>query len=293
VTAAASVARESHGGGAGTVVMAGVEALSDGVVATGLAGALDAPILLNAPDALSPQVLDVLRELDTQRVVVIGGSQAVGDAVLSSMTDLGIEVERIAGPSRYDTAGMVADAVAEASAGVGRVLGRRTALVVPAEDVPASLEAGSLAATQASPLPVLVSQDGDLNDPTRQAIRRLGIQQLLVVAGGAAPTPRITGFDGEIRLVEGPTGAADEAVAIRDFRPPRVVVVPPGDEARALIAGPLAGREAGVILTAEHAEAWLPAACETVAELFVVGEPAVITDGDVERLVRALDCADA
>lgn len=288
------MARESHDGGAETVIIAGTEALADGVVATGLAGALGAPILLNDVDALSTSVRDLVRELGVRRAVLVGGTNALSDEVAAVLEDdLRLTVERIAGVSRYDTARQVANRLTDEGE-PGRVLGLRSALLVPAEDVAASLQAGGLAAADVGPLPVLISQDGGLNEPTLAAIARLRIEQLLVVVSPAAPPLAISGFPGEVRLIEGPHGAADEAVAIRSFRPPRVVVVPAGDEARALIAGPLAGRESGVILTADVAEAWLAGACGTVAELFVVGEPDVITDADVARYEAALtDCPDS
>lgn len=274
VSAAVSVARESHGGGAPTVIIAGTQALADGVVATGLAGALRAPILLNDPELLSPEVRDVVRELDVERAILIGGTSALGEAVATTLQgELAIEVVRIAGTSRFDTAGLVADLFAQ-SAEPARVRGLRTALIVPAEDVPAGLEAGSLAAAIGTPLPVLISQEGVLPDPTVRAIQRLGIEQLLVVGG-------VSGFAGPVRDIVGVNGAANEAIAIRDFQPPRVVMIPPGDEGRALIAGPLAGRESGVILTADTAEPWLRENCGTIAELFVIGEPDVITEAQI------------
>jgi hypothetical protein len=294
ISAAASVARESHGGGTSTVVIASVDALADGVVATGLAGALDAPVLLNDAEALAPQVLDVIRELGVEEAVLVGGTGALSEAVEAALvTELDVTVRRIAGLSRYDTAGQAADLVAD-EAGVGEVGGLPTALLVPAEDVAASLQAGSLAAVPTNPLPVLISQEGGLNDPTVRAIERLGVEQLLVVTSPVAPPPALSGFEGEVRVVEGVTGAADAAVDTRDFRPPRVVVVPAADEARALIAGPLAGREAGVVLTEDVALRWLEGACGTVAELYVVAEPAVVTDRDLVRFEDALeDCPEA
>lgn len=274
VSVAASVARESHGGGAPTIILAGTEALSDGVVATGLAGAFDAPILLSEPDRLSPQTLDLVRELDVTRAFLIGGTQALSDGVAQTLqTDLDVEVVRIAGTSRYDTAGNVADVFAAETA-PATVQGLRTALVVPAEDVSAGLEAGGLAATAGAPIPVLISQEGMLPDPTVRAIERLGIEQLLVVGA-------LTGYDGTVVPIEGVNGAAQAAIAVRDFRPPRVVMVPAGDEARTLIAGPLAGRESGVVLTAATAEQWLRDNCGTVADLIVIGEPDVISDAQV------------
>ncbi|CAN5349923.1 hypothetical protein BH23ACT9_BH23ACT9_21770 [soil metagenome] len=280
IAAAASVARTSHGGSVPTVIIAGTAALADGVVATGLAGALNAPILLNEPDRLSAQTRDVVRELDVQRAVLIGGTQALSEAVSQALADeLDVEVIRIAGNSRFDTAGQVADLFAE-SEEPAVLDGLRTALIVPAEDVPAGLEAGSLAASLGNPLPVLISQDGTLPDPTVRAIERLDIEQLLVVGN-------LTGYDGAVVRIQGPNGAADAAIAVRAFRPPRVVVVPAGDEARTLIAGPLAGREAGVILTADLAVEWLTRNCGTVSQLYVIGEPEVITDLQVATMENA------
>jgi hypothetical protein len=277
VAAAASVARASHGRGADTIIVASTEALADGVVATGLAGALDAPILLTAPDALSPQTRDIARELGAERAILIGGTVALSDAVADALSvDLEIAVTRIAGASRFDTAGQAADLFA-LDADPSLVDGLRTALIVPAEDVPAALEAGSLAATVGAPLPVLISQAGVLPGPSADAVDRLDIEQVIVVGA-------LQGFTGEVRSITGPNGAADQAVELRDFRPPRVVVVPRGDEARTLIAGPLAGRESGVILTIDQAASWMREACGTVAELFVVAEAGVITDLQIAEL---------
>ncbi|WP_370327309.1 cell wall-binding repeat-containing protein [Euzebya sp.] len=294
VSAAASVARQSHGGGAPTVVLAGIDALADGVVATGLAGAVGAPILLNESGGLNPQTRDVLRELDTERVFLIGGTNALSADVARVLEeDLDLEVVRVAGGSRFDTASRVADLVA-AETEPAEIDGLRSALVVPAEDVAAALEAGSIAASRATPMPVLISQGGRLPEPTVAAIERLGIEQLVVVAGTGAGAGAVEqDFDGPVRVVEGVNGAADLAIDIRDFRPPRAVVVPAGDQARTLIAGPLAGRESGVILTADTAQSWLAENCGTLGELFVVGEEDEVTDAQVEAAeIAATDCGE-
>ncbi|MGI9015579.1 MAG: cell wall-binding repeat-containing protein [Euzebya sp.] len=287
VSASASVARQSHGHGAPTIIIAGTQALADGVVATGLAGALNAPILLNDSDTLSPQILDLIRELDTQEVVLIGGTNALSEAVSQSLSDLELGVIRAAGPSRFDTANLVAD-LFEQHTTPAVVQGLRSALIVPAEDVAAGLEAGSLAASRSAPMPVLISQDGALPDPTLDALQRLGIQQLFVVTGQSGLVDGIQqDFSGPVQPIAGPAGAAETAATINPFRPPRVVIVPAGDQARTLIAGPLAGRESGVILTAEEALPWLRANCGTVSELFVIGEPDVITDAQITAAENA------
>lgn len=282
VSASASAARESHGGGTPTAIIAGTAALSDGVVATGLAGAVDAPILLNDADRLSPQILDVLRELDIERVILIGGTAALNENVAATLEeDLDIRVTRLAGASRFETAAQVARLFDRESDPV-IIDGLRSALVVPAENVPLGLEAGSLAAARDGPMPVLISQSGRLPAPITDVIDRMDIQQLFVVPGGAAEGGTVADdFDGPVRTIQGAAGAANMALAIRDFSPPRVVIVPPGDEARTLIAGPLAARESGVILTAPEAEPWLQEHCGTIAELFVIAEADVVSDEQI------------
>lgn len=289
VSASVSVARQSHSTGAPVIIIAGTGALADGVVATGLAGALDAPILLNEPDALSPQIRDLVRELDTEVAYLIGGVSALSEDITTTLQDnLDVGVIRVAGPSRFDTANLVAD-LFDQRMEPPLIDGLRSALLVPSEDVAASLEAGSLAASNASPMPVLISQSGRLPGPTVNALQRLDIEQLFVVTGEDADTSRLAlGFAGEVRFIQGQTGAADMAIEIQPFRPPRVVIVPEGDEARALIAGPLAGRESGVILTAAAAESWLIVNCGTVGELFIIGEAEVITDAQVTAAENAV-----
>lgn len=294
VSASASVARESHGGGAQTAIIAGTSALADGVVSTGLSGALDAPILLNDVDRLSPQILDLLRELDTERVILIGGANALNDIVATTLEeDLRIEVIRLAGASRFETAAQVADLFAEETE-TATIDGRRSALVVPAENVPLGLEAGSLAASRDGPMPVLISQSGRLPVPITDVIDRMDIEQLFLVTGGPEDAGSVTDdFAGPVRTIQGAAGAANMTIATRPFQPPRVVIVPGGDEARTLIAGPLAARESGVILTAQEAVPWLEQNCGTISELFVIGEPEVIPDEQIATAEEAaISCPD-
>ena len=280
IRVAASAAREAHGGRAETVVIVSVDALADGVAATGLAGILEAPILLNEATLVSPQTRDVIRELDTERAILIGGTSALNGVVERTFADeMGLETIRIAGNSRFDTAVRVAQLFTD-NGEVGVLDGLPTALVVPAEDVATGLAAGGLAAGRAAPLPVLYSQSGALPGPTVDALARMGIEQVVT----ASP---ITAFDGRVITVSGPVDVADTATELREFQPSRVVIVPDGDDARALVGGPVAGLESGVIMPFSLAQDWLEANCGTVAELFVIAEDTVVTDADLEVLRRA------
>lgn len=92
---------------------------SRGFVDALAAGALAAnrrwSILLTASDALTPATRDYLDASTATRVVVVGGTAAVSDNVLTELRSLGFEVDRVAGPGRAETAAAVAAMTASPS----------------------------------------------------------------------------------------------------------------------------------------------------------------------------------
>lgn len=94
--------------GIGSPAPSSSTALSTAIVATG-AGFQDAesastmayaerfPILLTTPTRLSPQVSSAIAALKIRQVIVMGGQDAVSNAVVSSLEGLGVSVLRIAG----------------------------------------------------------------------------------------------------------------------------------------------------------------------------------------------------
>lgn len=285
LSAAASVARDAYGNGTDTVIIAGTEGLADSLAATTLAGVLGAPILLNEPDRMSAEVVTVIRDLAPSRAVILGGSQALGGIVPNTLEEtFNLEVVRIAGPSRFDTAALIADAVV-AEREPGRIGGRRTAIVAVGERIADALAAGALASARNEPLPVLLGQRDAIPDVTLAALERHGIEHVLLIgdtatiSGAAERDLTSRGITVE-RFPE--TGAAlSVALAVyaeeaKGYAAPRVVLVPPDDDVRALVAGPLAGAESGVLLIdgAPETTAWLADACGSVRQVILVGPEA-------------------
>lgn len=62
------------------------------------------PQLLTVPETLSPEAADAIETLDVDHVLITGGVAAVSSAVETSLLDLGLTVERVAGGDRYLTA---------------------------------------------------------------------------------------------------------------------------------------------------------------------------------------------
>jgi putative cell wall-binding protein len=62
------------------------------------------PLVLTTPNALSPVAASTLTNLDIERVVIVGGEAAVSADVVASLEALGIDVIRLSGANRYETA---------------------------------------------------------------------------------------------------------------------------------------------------------------------------------------------
>ncbi|MCK0112626.1 cell wall-binding repeat-containing protein [Ornithinimicrobium sp. F0845] len=92
------------------VLVSGAEVgLVDGLVAGPLGRHLEAPVLLTRPDQLPAVVAQDLSDRGVTEVVVVGGEGAVNEAVVDTLTGLGIDSERVSGSDRFATAAAVAE----------------------------------------------------------------------------------------------------------------------------------------------------------------------------------------
>jgi putative cell wall-binding protein len=87
-----------------TAILATGERFPDALAAGPLAYSGGFPLLLTATAFLSQEAEAALLDLDIDFVFVAGGSNAVSDAVLTRLTELGIGFRRVAGPDRTFTA---------------------------------------------------------------------------------------------------------------------------------------------------------------------------------------------
>ncbi|WP_019416221.1 cell wall-binding repeat-containing protein [Paenisporosarcina sp. TG20] len=125
-----------------TVVIARGDEFADSMTAGPLAYKLNSPILLTRTDSLPESVIEELKRLGTEKVIVMGGTEAISSKVVNSLYDLGISVRRISGEDRYETAAKVAtelDATTEA-------------IVVSGLNFPDALSIGSYASQSETPI---------------------------------------------------------------------------------------------------------------------------------------------
>jgi putative cell wall-binding protein len=131
-----------------TALVVSGENFADALAASSPAAIEGWPILLTRPGALPEETRSLLVNRRVDRVVVIGGEAAVGAAVVDQLEAVVGDVDRVSGPSRFDTAAAVAR----------RFLpGRRTVAIANGERFPDALAGGRHAAALGAPL--LLAQD--------------------------------------------------------------------------------------------------------------------------------------
>ena len=91
------------------MILASGETEVDAVTASGLAGNLNAPVLLTRSSRLPHNVARFIDEQNITDVTIVGGTAAVSDDVVTALEALGSRpnVERISGADRYATAAVI------------------------------------------------------------------------------------------------------------------------------------------------------------------------------------------
>jgi len=189
---AAAVAEDTFPTGADTVVIATGESFADALAANGLAGALDAPVLLTAKSSIPATTASTLADLDPETVFLMGGTAAVSQAVEDELAE-DYEVERVQGDDRYATAAAAGDAIAATATptspvpgspttgGVGTTSEGTTAVLANGVAFADAVSAGPVA--YAGSLPVLLTTPQTTPEATLTALEELGIEHVLLIGG--------------------------------------------------------------------------------------------------------------
>jgi putative cell wall-binding protein len=149
---AAAAAAEAEAPAGEALIVSG-ENYPDAVSAAALtATAARPPVLLTQHDRLPDATREALLALRVERVTVIGGTAAVGQAVVQELEGMGMGVTRLAGDSRFTTSVAVAEEAMRRFPAAVRVV------FATGQDFPDALSAGALATRVGGPV-VIVPAD--------------------------------------------------------------------------------------------------------------------------------------
>jgi len=273
VDTAVAASQRAFPSGAPAVVIATARAYPDALVAAPLAVRLGGPLLL-VEKRSGETVLDEVRRLGAREAVIIGAISGVTAVVQAELLAEGIDVRRIAGESRFDTAALVA-----------RELG-------PSPDAEVALTTGtdfadalSFAAFAAvRGIPILLTPTDDLPAETVEAIAAIGADHTIVLGGveaisnevaSAVPSPeRIAGNDRYSTSVAIARMARDRGADLST-----VYVATGTNWPDALAAGPVAAGTQGPLLLVGGfaAKDFLIEVFDEVEELVAFGGPAALS----------------
>lgn len=264
----------------------------DALTAAARTGVRDAPLLITDPTSLSPATAQALTRLRPGRIVVVGGTAAVSEAVRSQLVAYATsgEVQRLGGADRYHVAATIA---AHYPADVPRVY------LASGQDYPDALAGAALAAHQGAPL--LLTRPTSLPSVIADQLERLSPGQVIVLGGGSAvssATARAAGSysdTGGFTRVYG-SDRYETAQAVSRSYPAgttRAYVTSGSAYPDALVAAARAGRQGAPLLLTRATHVPGPTAVAldrlTLASIYVVGGSAVVSDRVLAELGLALE----
>ena len=153
----------------------------DALAGAAAAGTVAGPVLLVGPTgAINASTAAELTRLAPKKIIVLGGTGAVSDAVLNALKAYatGGNVVRYAGASRFATA-------ADISAHTFPTPGVPVAYVANAYNFPDALAGAAAAGTVAGPV-LLVGPTGAINASTAAELTRLAPKKIIVLGGTGA-----------------------------------------------------------------------------------------------------------
>ena len=303
---AAAIARDTFTT-ASTALVARGDQFADALAGNYLAGRVKGPILLTAHGSVPAPTKQALSGLGVKDVVLLGGTAAISPAVEQELKASGMNVRRIGGNDRYETARLIA---LDAAASVGSVDGKKTALLATGERFPDALAGGPASYTSA--LPTLLTASSSLSPAAKAALADLDIDQVIILGGTAAvssatesqasaatgsPAVRISGSD----RTETAANAAEYWYAHLSFDQTHVNLARGDDFPDALAGGPHAGSEGGtpIVLTANPGSlgpatsAFFAEHNATISSIDVLGGPAAVSDAAANEAKAAATCRPA
>jgi putative cell wall-binding protein len=162
------------------VILANSNNYPDSLVGVPLAKAKDAPILLTPTGSLDSRTADEIKALKAKKVIILGGTAAVSQAVEDAVKALGVTVSRLGGATRYETAILIANEVNPNPSEIFLVTGKDGSY-------PDALSIGSVAAIKNVPI-LYVGVGNDINNSVVNYLntKKTGTKSTCIIGGTAA-----------------------------------------------------------------------------------------------------------
>jgi putative cell wall-binding protein len=200
---AVAVSQANFGPETDTVFIATGTNFPDALVAAPFAEAENASLLLVRSDAVTAPTRGELVRLNPDRIVILGGTGVVSNAVEADLANYGT-VERVAGPDRYATATEISKAAFPSGASV--------VYIATGVDFDDALSIAPVAAMNNGP--VLLTRPLSIVSVTRQELQRLSPDRIVVVGAGSSIAQSVVDELASYATVESISGAGAVARSV-------------------------------------------------------------------------------
>ena len=165
------------------IILARGDDYADALAGVPLAYRLNAPILLTSNHRLDHATTNEIQRLQAEQVIILGGVNAIPEEIKTQLEDLGVNVKRIAGGDRYETAVKIAEEMANNGAKFD------TGFISVGNDFADALSTSSYAARMGAP--ILMTRTETLHESVSKALVNLEINNTIVVGGQAAVSEEV------------------------------------------------------------------------------------------------------
>ncbi|MCA1061409.1 cell wall-binding repeat-containing protein [Rossellomorea aquimaris] len=209
---------------ADTVVIARGDSFPDALAGAPLAYKHNAPILLTDKSSLTGVVKEEIKRLGAKNVIILGGSEAVSNYVMYQLEGMGLDVERIGGDDRWETAANIAASLGGSP---------EQAVVANGKNFPDALAVASYAARNG--YPILLTDSNELPMATKNALT--GIENTIVPGGEAAVNTKVFNMLPDATRYSGMDRYGTSAAIATDLNPSYRVYVANGKNFPDALAG--------------------------------------------------------
>ncbi|MBF1057266.1 MAG: cell wall-binding repeat-containing protein [Peptostreptococcus sp.] len=217
---------------ADSVILANAYKDADALAAAPLAASMSAPILLTKGDAIPAETMTEITRLGAKKVYIAGGEGSVSAGVADQLKKAGIEVIRISGDNKYQTAVKIAEMV--------RATGNKEeAILVNGTKTADALSVSAFATKMKAP--VLLTGATSLNADVDASLKAWNLKKITVVGGVNSVAKSVEDAakaEAKVRISGDNKYATSVAIAKHAYANPKSVMVANGVKtADALAAG--------------------------------------------------------
>jgi putative cell wall-binding protein len=189
---AIQISQQNYASGVPIAYIAAGANYPDALSAASAAALAGGPLLLTSAPSLPSAVSAELVRLQPSKIVVVGGTSAVSDAVLRALRRYAPSVTRESGADRYATSRAIASATFSVAS---------TAFIASGRNFPDALSASAAAGAQHAPVILVDGTASTLDAKTTAVLRSLGVTKIVVAGGTSAVSAGIASGLGRIAPV--------------------------------------------------------------------------------------------